>query len=193
MAGLKTYLPQLGSHIGKGPKQLNAWLRALVAAKALTPRPGRGPGSGVELSGKSVSVLLLAVMASDIRGTGVKMAKSLAVAKPEHRERCPITQATNLRDALAHVLEAGGVIANGFEDGHPAKLVGVEVYRDGDLAKMLWLHPERPLPYYVTFERKGAAPKFSRLSVICTVNAHSIGQIAADLQPQLLGVAESSN
>jgi len=133
MTALKTYLPTLAKDLGKSTEKFNEWLRALVAGKALLPRPGRGPGSGVELTAKSLATFLLALLASDFRNHAVELAKMLCKAKPTKYRRCPVTGADNLRDAIAIGLEGRGLL-----DSKTGSLWQIIVFRGRGVATLYW-------------------------------------------------------
>jgi hypothetical protein len=65
MASLKAFLPQLAKVVDMTPDALYSRQRALTNMGVLKSIEGRGPGSGVTLSGESVAVLIIALMAAD--------------------------------------------------------------------------------------------------------------------------------
>ena len=135
MTGLKTYFPILAVRLGRTPVLLNEWMRALVEAKLLHSRSGRGPGSGVQLDGKSVATLLLAVLASDHRAEAVERTKALSKYLPASKTgKCRYTGAANLLDAIAIALE--GRVGPAAK---PAFMVRISMSRiDRDLVEMTW-------------------------------------------------------
>lgn len=136
MASLKTFLHKLGAHTARSPDQLNQWQRALVAADVLVLRPGRGPGSGVELNGQSVATLLLALLSSEIRSSTVDRVKSLIKYKPDgSKNRCAVTGASNLRDSIAIGLEQECYLGS-----RRATLWSLKVIRADNTAIMSWEH-----------------------------------------------------
>jgi hypothetical protein len=104
MSGLKSFLHALGPVVGMNPAALYERQRALVRHGILQPIPGRGPGSGVELSAYSVATLLIACAAapslSDLDGRIAQYCKA-----PAFDEICPLTGKKNFREALQAILE----------------------------------------------------------------------------------------
>jgi hypothetical protein len=65
MSSLKSFLPVLADILVTTPDTLYSRQRALVDLGLLESKPGRGPGSGVELSMDSVGVMLIACLCAD--------------------------------------------------------------------------------------------------------------------------------
>ena len=108
----------------------------MVAAKVLNLRPGRGPGSGVELNGKSVATMLLALVSSEIRSVTVERVKSLIKYKPVYpRGPCAVTGALNLLDSVAIGLERDCLWRS-----RRATLSGLRVARNENTAYVVWQH-----------------------------------------------------
>jgi hypothetical protein len=174
MTALKTYLPTLAADLGRNTEQLNEWLRALVAGKALSPREGRGPGSGVELTPTSVATFLLALLSSDIRNEAVGLAKAISKAKPKSPP-CPITGMSNLRDAIAVGLEG-----RGFLDGKPASLHQILLFRGKGVVVLYWrLADGEPFP--ISFSTK-ATIDHDQLAVNAVLHDKAIEKIIIDLR-----------
>jgi hypothetical protein len=174
--GLKTYFPTLAEYVGASPVQLNEWMRALVSVGALSARPGRGPGSGVELSATSVSVLLLALLSSDIRNEAAEWARKLSKAKPLPQRQCSITGARTLRDAIARGLEGKGLY-----DGRAASLAQINVERGEGIATLRWNYLEGAyvnLPFSLAIQDPFAKEK---RTVTATLHSEPLRRIAEDL------------
>lgn len=102
---LKTYLPRLGTVLRITPAALYERQRALVRLGLLRGDEGRGPGSGVKPSPESLAVLLLALAVTDNLSDMDGRVRVLCEAMPTFGERCRFTKQTNLRAAVAVVLE----------------------------------------------------------------------------------------
>lgn len=102
MTSLKSMIPTLAGWIGLTPAALYERQRALVRAGLLRPEPGRGPGSGVRATPQSVSMLLIAVLATDSLSEAAEQSKVLANLK-SRRKPCPLTGQTTFARALAAV------------------------------------------------------------------------------------------
>jgi hypothetical protein len=179
MTALRTYFPTLAARLGESAVQFNQWLQALVAAGVLLPRPGLGPGSGVELSGKSLATFLLAVLASDNRGEAVERAKELVRYVPaEKTGRCRFTGATNLRDAIATALEK----RLGPSD-KPIFLQEIQLHRGPrNVVVLHWRQAQKD--YWKNYwpEDLCDVVKSPAKRVIVSFNSRTIGDIAGDIR-----------
>jgi hypothetical protein len=103
MASLKAFLPQLAEHVDVTPDALYTRQRALTQIGVLKATKGRGPGSGVALSGEAVAAMIIALMAADsLQETDQRVARTCnAVAKDG---ACAWTGAATFQSALAAVL-----------------------------------------------------------------------------------------
>ncbi len=106
MAGsLMALFPQIGHILGKTPDALYAYQRAFVRAGILESKSGRGPGSGVRASPKTISQLLIGLITHASILENIRVAHSIAKAVPASTTRkCPLTGATNFEDALSQML-----------------------------------------------------------------------------------------
>lgn len=180
MTALKTYLPALAKTIGKNPSQLNEWLRALVAAKVLVPRKGKGPGSGVELSAQSLSAFILALLSGEVRNEAVALCKLLAGAKPLRYRNCPVSKAPTLVEAMVAGL-SGGCVANGAA----YSLYQIIVHRYAKTAILYWYSQDprlaedaRIIPVGFSMTREMATFQLDATGVLY---GEAIAKIAADL------------
>jgi hypothetical protein len=179
MTALKTYFPTLAERLGESAVKYNQWLQALVAAGVLSPRPGLGPGSGVELSGRSLATFLLAVLASDSRSEAVARAKELVRYVPaEKRGRCQFTGATNLRDAIATVLEK--------PLGPPEKrifLQEIKLHRGPrNVVVLHWRHAQKDYRKNYWPEDLRDVVRSRPKEVIARFKSRTIGDIASDIR-----------
>ena len=108
---IKTILPELERSFGMDGSKIYERQRALVDARLLKSRPGRGPGSGVAVEPRSISLVLLALMAADQPKAGAQIAGELARFVPISKDlkpvRCAWTRETNLLDAMNKLIVKG--------------------------------------------------------------------------------------
>jgi hypothetical protein len=105
MSGLKTYLPRLGQVLGISPSALYERQRVLVRLGLLAADKGRGPGSGVRMTGESLAALLLAVAVTDNLSDTDQRVSLLCDAKPRYgKQQCRFTKQGSLRAAMAKIL-----------------------------------------------------------------------------------------
>lgn len=103
MIGLKTYLPALASHLATTADALYERQRKLVKSGVMVGSTGRGPGSGVRVSPNTVSLMIIAMMATDELTDLENSVQKLALQKSDS-SRCPLTGASNFGDALAFII-----------------------------------------------------------------------------------------
>jgi hypothetical protein len=104
MASLKAFLPQLAKVVGKTADELYSRQRALTQIGVLKAVEGRGPGSGVPLSGEAVAAMVIALMASDnLQQTDARIRRACH-ASPTGRVATRLAGATNLQMAVAEIL-----------------------------------------------------------------------------------------
>lgn len=94
---LNSVLPVLARILDEPADTLRTRQRALVAADALDSTPGRGPGSGVAATGKTLAQFLIGSC------VGVDAAGTFARTRPA-RGKCALTGAKTFLDAVATVL-----------------------------------------------------------------------------------------
>lgn len=103
MASLKSFLPQLAKIIGTTPDALYSRQRALTDLGLLEAKKGRGPGSGVALTGESVGSVLIALLAADtLQDTDERVARTCK-ARPKEKV-CPFTGAKSFQEAVGAIL-----------------------------------------------------------------------------------------
>jgi hypothetical protein len=78
MRSLKGYAPKLATMLATTEAAIYEKQRTLVRAGLLKTIPGRGPGSGVPASPRSVALIMLAVMASESLSTTVSRVRTTA-------------------------------------------------------------------------------------------------------------------
>src|ERR1700704_5864556 len=105
MASLKLFLPQLAAVLQVNPHTLYERQRVLMREGLLPVVPGRGPGSGVHVSPKSVAALLVSILATDALTQAGADTRKLARAK-QNENRCPLTGETRFQNALERLLSS---------------------------------------------------------------------------------------
>jgi hypothetical protein len=103
MASLKAFLPQLAKIVDTTADTLYSRQRALTQMGLLKAVEGRGPGSGVPLSGEAVAAMIIALMASDsLLETDQRVARTCNAVASDGS--CVWTGAATFQSALAAVL-----------------------------------------------------------------------------------------
>jgi hypothetical protein len=111
MISLKTFLPILSAMIGTTPAVLYERQRALVRLGLLHAVEGRGPGSGVHLSARSLATLIIAYAAADSLADVERRAPQVCAAAadgdhcPDQEQVCPLTKSATFLDALERLLD----------------------------------------------------------------------------------------
>ena len=101
---LKATFPALGRILGRTPDQLYGYQRAFVGAGLLDSIPGRGPGSGVSATPKSVAQFLICLLTQASIAENVRAAKAFARAREHSGKTCLLTEAKTFVDALERLL-----------------------------------------------------------------------------------------
>jgi len=103
MTSLKAFTPFLAQQLVVTPATLYERQRVLIPAGLLKAVKGRGPGTGVRLTGGSVSMLLVSIMASDLLKESGEITGRFARLVPE-TGKCIVSGRKSLLDALSAVL-----------------------------------------------------------------------------------------
>src|SRR5262245_46070052 len=102
---LKGLLPRLARMVGKTPAALYERQRVLVEAGLLQAVPGRGPGSGVRATPRSMATLLIALLATEsVAEIGERTKDVIDLKSTGKRRRCPITGKKTFAEALTAIL-----------------------------------------------------------------------------------------
>src|SRR5262249_34368316 len=121
MIGLKSYLPILARHLNTSEAVLYERQRKLTQAGLLVGTAGRGPGSGIRITAPNVSLMIMAMMATDDLAEVVARAETLASRRSD-QQRCPLTGAATFGSALELALASEALASRVFR---------VEVLRSG--------------------------------------------------------------
>lgn len=108
MFGLKGYLPVLAGHLNTTADVLYERQRKLTRSGLLIGASGRGPGSGVRISPPIVTLMVLAMMATDDLSEIDARAEWLSSQRSD-KQRCPLTGASTFSGALELVLASEGI------------------------------------------------------------------------------------
>jgi hypothetical protein len=108
MPSLKAFLPQLAKIVGKTADELYSRQRALIQIGVLKAVEGRGPGSGVSLSGDAVAAIIIALMAADNlqQTTATRVLKTCHARPPKGGTTGRLSGAINLQNAIGRILLA---------------------------------------------------------------------------------------
>jgi hypothetical protein len=102
---LKGIVSDLAGAVGYTPAALYERQRALGRAGLLQVGTGRGPGSGVRATPRSVALLLISVLATDSLSETVERTKALAAFQSTATgKQCPVTGKRTFGEALAAIL-----------------------------------------------------------------------------------------
>ena len=104
-ASLKFYIPTLAYRLGTTAAALYERQRALMRAGILLCSPGRGPGSGVQVSPQSVALLLIGISTTDSLSDTPEKVRIFAGARSAPDGKCPLTGTSYFADAVARVLD----------------------------------------------------------------------------------------
>jgi hypothetical protein len=111
MAGLKTYLPSLSVLLGTSPTALYERQRVLTRLmESVDVVKGRGPGSGVRATSRTVTLLIIAVLSTESLTETYERTIVVGAAKSADG-KCPLTGAPVFSHALAAIL-ADQALAN---------------------------------------------------------------------------------
>jgi hypothetical protein len=124
MASLKAFLPQLAKIVGKTADELYSRQRALTQIGVLKATEGRGPGSGVPLSGDAVAAIIIALMAADNlqQTTAMRVRRTCHAPPPKGGATGRLSGAANFQAAVARILLA--------EEGNDLVSINREFYAD---------------------------------------------------------------
>lgn len=106
MGSLKALTKTMAGALGLTPDALYERQRVLVSLNLLKPEKGRGPGSGVRATPKTVALLLISVLAANGLSDVAASAAAIAGSKLTGRKRGPFDQDATFVDALEWALSS---------------------------------------------------------------------------------------
>ena len=178
--GLKTYLPDLADIIGIGADTLHERMRALVRAKLLAAGAGRGPGSGVRATPRSIATLLISALGSETLADSLDRSKALARAKPIGGH-CGLTNATSFLSALTVLLQ---------DREKALRVHDVVISRKADHASITFLSPYKGEPTD-TSDFQGRPRSQGGVNVVTIITAGVLSELAR--LTQRIGSPDNSN
>ncbi|MBR1212053.1 hypothetical protein [Bradyrhizobium sp. JYMT SZCCT0180] len=122
-------MPRFSEIVGITPAALYERQRALMRLGLLVAGAGRGPGSGVKLSADSLAVMIISVLATESLSDIDKRMLRLCNARPSEGEKCAVTGAGTLRQAVATLLADPSF----SREGERMLFCGVEDYRKAQI------------------------------------------------------------
>jgi hypothetical protein len=176
MTSLKTYEWQLATKLNVSPVSLYERQRFLVRDKLLTPIAGRGPGSGVPADAKSLSVLLMSMLASD-SNVDTKLTKIVASLYTTSDE-CPLTGAKTFASAFRSVLfnrNLAGQVAS-ISLKRPFRMATIHIKASRHRGNLLSEFVKAGRPY-----SNIELPNSGMFSVSATISGDLVRAIADDL------------
>jgi hypothetical protein len=173
MASLKAFLPQLAKIAGTTADTLYSRQRALTQIGVLKATKGRGPGSGVALSGEAVAAMVIALMAADTLQDTDERVRRTCNATPKEGT-CPWTGANTFQSALAAVLTSEELIKD---------IGGISISRDG-IGQIHHYGSHRTQSLTTVFEinKRG---RWSMIMITARINPEQIRQISKALRSEL--------
>lgn len=164
MAGLKTYLPSLSVLLDTSPTALYERQRVLTRLiESVDVIGGRGPGSGVRATNRTVALLVIAVLSTESLAETYERTIVIGAAKPIN-EKCPLTGTPFFSHALAAVL-ADQTLCD--------KVVEVTVRRSLGLASIKYRSGRK----FLVSEFRSSDARESALVVDATLSGGAIGAI----------------
>jgi hypothetical protein len=155
MASLKAFLPHLAKIVGKTADELYSRQRALTQIGVLKATEGRGPGSGVPLSGEAIAAMVIALLAADNlqQTTNKRIFRTCNARPPKGGTTGRLAGATNFQTALAKVLvaEEGSDLVS-IHRGFYADIVCSKGNADESTTRFVIAHQFRSLPIKIIAE-----------------------------------------
>jgi hypothetical protein len=156
------------------PAALYERQRALVRARLLQAKSGRGPGSGVRLTADTVALLLIAVLATDSLSDTEEKARAVANLRSL---RCSLTGTNTFGAALAAILASNDL---------SKRVRSISVTRTGPTAEIDYQRVSDPLD--VSPRSSFGTPRERRLTGIIIggqIRAETLNAITEALLKQL--------
>lgn len=169
MSGLKSYIPELAHLLNRTPAALYERQRVLVKLlEAVDVVPGRGPGSGVRINSRTVTLLVIAVLATDALGETYDQTITVGAAKST-AGKCPLTNMVAFSHALAAILS---------QDSIAVKVVDLKVSRTIGVITLRYRSGRKIL----MSEFKTSQAKKATLTIDATLAGPAIHVIARGLE-----------
>jgi hypothetical protein len=172
-------IPKLAKWLKLSPAAIYERQRALMRAGLLESEPGRGPGSGVRATPKSVAMLLTALVASVFPSESAELTGKVAKLKSDTK-RCQFTGKKTFIDALSHALsseeQAARILQIQAEHGEGDKL-GASIYFRRTAEEMTAAKEANPLgihhrPYHESHFGEAGVRKFIESAAVRAFIGH---------------------
>jgi hypothetical protein len=201
MTALNTFAPKLAAALWMSPAKATDRQQMLTEAGILKARPGRGPGSGVELNPRNVSLVLIALLIGDFHQHPLSSVSKVANARsfaqfptyfPKHKTLFADTVKRPVKfiDALSTIIERGFAV----NEPLAAMLVSGGIWPDVELDRhslearmhVIWdcgTSIGKPVP--TSFLPALPAPEHSQISVRATIAGGALRSIHDALRETL--------
>lgn len=147
---LKSTFSALAPILGETPDTLYGWQRAMVREGILDAVPGRGPGSGVAASPKTMAQFLIGACCHASRSENAPLVTAVTMATALTGP-CALTGRRNFGDALTAILEDAGLASRVFQVTISATAGGAGIVFDKDRTTSFWEGKRRKAPAGIQF------------------------------------------
>ncbi|WP_319798769.1 hypothetical protein [Nitrobacter sp.] len=141
---LKSKLPAIGRILGETPDALYGWQRALVREELLDSVPGRGPGSGVPATPKTMAQFLIGICCQATRLENVPLVTGVSEASAAGGS-CSLTGKKKFVDALTAILANEDLVARIYQVVISPNAGGATITFDQKQQALFW-RPQRGKP-----------------------------------------------
>jgi hypothetical protein len=180
MAGLslKGFTPTLGKAVGMSAAAVYERQRALVRGGLLQVESGKASGSGVRLTGESLALLLVALLATDNLSRTEECTRTFANLKSIAR-RCPFTDEATFIAALSTILSSTDL---------SKRCRGVLVSRTGPSACIFYEKEKEPLASLFSLHGRKPKPQPFGMGVDAQLHGSTLREVASNFVAALEGV-----
>jgi hypothetical protein len=147
---LKSKFPALAVILGETPDTLYGWQRALVREGLLDAAPGRGPGSGVVATPKTMAQFLIGVCCQATRVENAPLVPGVALATALGKD-CTLTGKKKFADALTAILADEALASRVVQVTMAANAGGASITHDGNQTVSFWEGRRRKAPAGIQF------------------------------------------
>lgn len=181
MISLKTYSPVLAQLLSTTPDILYERQRRLTRAGLVEVASGRGPGSGIRVSPRSVTAIVLASLATDGLQDLETLVPRLTHLPIRKAKRCPLTDASTFGDAIIAIFTS---------PAYAAKVRSVSVHRPAEQASISFENSSKYGGVSDFGHRIAVAS--GGLSVVASLSGKEIRSVSVDIADIIAGKKPAS-